>query len=236
MFEDRCFDPTTDHAALVSGIGSSCHTTSGSSQNFDPITVHATTSFGPNFDPSTSHALGFGRRSSRRFDPIIDHAALGSDCHATFDFGQNSDPITINAVAGSGPNFDPSKGHALGSDRHSDPTTNHAALGFGKGSGCHATSSSSQNSNPITVHAATSSGPNSNPSTGHALGSGRRFDPTTDYVALGFNTSFGFQATLGFSQNSDPITVHATAGSGPNSDPSTSHALGSGTHSDPTTG
>lgn len=44
--------------------------------------------------------------------------------------------------------------------------------------------------NPITVHAIAGFDPNSDPSTGHALGSSRRFNPTTDHVALGFSTGF----------------------------------------------
>ena len=106
----RCSDPTTNDATLGSGKGSDCHTTSGSSQNFNPITVYATMGFGPNSDPFINHALGSGRRSN----PTIDHAALGfgisSGCHATSGSNQNSDPITIiHAAASSDPNSNPVK-------------------------------------------------------------------------------------------------------------------------------
>ena len=81
---------------------------------------------------------------------------------------------------GFGPNSDPFINQALGSGRRSNPTIDHAALGFGISSGCHATSGSNQNSDPITIHAAVSSDPNSNPSTSHALGFDRHSDPITD--------------------------------------------------------
>ena len=117
-------DPTTNHVALGSGTGSNFQATSGSSQNFDPITIHAAMGSNPNFDPSIYHALGFGTYS----DPTTRKASLGSDisfgCHATLDFGTGSNPTTSHAASNSDPSSGPTTGHAsLGSS----PTTSHAA-------------------------------------------------------------------------------------------------------------
>ena len=48
-------------------------------------------------------------------------------------------------------------------------------------------------------------------------------------------TGSGCHATLGSSQNFDPITIHAATGSSPNFDPSTGHALVFGRRSNTTT-
>ena len=164
--------------------GSGCHATSGSSQDFDPITVHAATGSGPNFDPSTGHALVFGKRSDTTTDHVVLGSGIGSSCHATSGFSQNSNPITVLAVVGSGPNSNPSTAHTLGSSRCSDPTIDHAALGFDKGSGCHATLDFGTRSSPTTGHAASDSDPSSSLTTGHAaLGSSPSSGPTTSHSA-----------------------------------------------------
>ena len=88
---------------------------------------------------STSKFYYLTRRLAQLVYLTTDHASLGSGtgsgCHATWGF----DPITVYAAAGSGPNFDPSTGHALGSSRCSNPITDHVALGSGTGSDCHTT-------------------------------------------------------------------------------------------------
>ena len=124
----RCSDPTIDDATLGFGKGSDCHATSGSNQNFDPITIHAATSSNPNFDPSIYHALGFGTYS----DHTTRKTSLGSDtssgCHATLDFGTGSNPTTSHAASNSDPSSGPTTDHAsLGSNPSSNPTTSHAA-------------------------------------------------------------------------------------------------------------
>ena len=113
---------TTDHAALGSGTGFSCHATWG----FDPITVYAAAGSGPNFDPSTGHALG-----SSSSDPTTDHVALGSStgsgCHTTSDFGTGSSLTIGNAALDSSPSSDPTSGHtASSSSPGSSPITSHA--------------------------------------------------------------------------------------------------------------
>ena len=118
-----------------------------------------------------------------------DHAALGfgtgSGCHATW----GSDPIIVYAATGSGPNFDPSTGHALGSSRHSNPTTDHVVLGSSTGSGCHTTSDFGTGSSPTIGHAASNSSPSSDPTSSHTASSS--------------------------SPSSSPITGHATSRNNP---------------------
>ena len=126
----------------------------------------------------------FDRRSDTTIDHVVLGSSTGSGCHATSGSGQNSNPITVRAAVGSSPNSNPSTAHALGSNRCSDPTIDHAALGFGKGSGCHATLDSDTRFSPTSGHAASDSDPSSSLTIGHvALGSSPSFGPTTSHSA-----------------------------------------------------
>ena len=168
------------------GSGSGGHATSASGQNSDSIAVQAAAGSGLNSDHSTGHVLGPGRSSGgcsnaalgsgRSSDATLSFCSIrssvatlgsGRSSDAAFSFGQNSDFITIHEAAGSGPNSEPSTGHALGSDEPSDPTTDHAALVAGTDSGCHATLDSGPSSGPTTAIAASGSGPSSSPTTDH---------------------------------------------------------------------